>query len=562
MTPDTLGYCRVSTESQAREDKTSIADQRAAIERLAETLGRQLSDAAVFTDAGVSGADAEGRPAFMRLVAFCEANRRSARSPGYVLVLNDSRFGRFRDPEEAVVWRFRLKQAGWLVRFAEGDETQDPLGRSVIRTVHAAQASAYRANIQANAKRGARGTAAQGYWQNEAPLGYRRLATRNGADPVVLEPGQRKADDQKVRLTPGPEPEQALVRWIFDSYAGGTYSLGKLSRELRRGGCVSGPVPPRRWSRGTVEAVLRNVAYVGDVVWCRRPHDKQERRETPVRAQSEWVTTPDAHPPLIGRELFAAVQARLRTNAKQIRRTDGSYFLSGLLTCAQCGNVYVGGGGPKNKRDPKDPDRYRFYKDGGGINDKDACSGRLGTLQKRFVEPAVLDVIAAEVARPEVQRAIAKELDRVLSATHDDQAATRKQLERDRSRLTAQRDALVAAVARGVMSDDDARNTLARLRAEIDQVTAALERVRFHQRTTNVVESEKERLLALARDFRARAAEAPGPALRELIRPWLANAVVDKEKRTIALSIRRVPADMLLSLSPVRGSRSPVAAGG
>src|SRR5690348_17681845 len=110
MTPDTLGYCRVSTESQAREDKTSIADQRAAIERLAETLGRQLSDAAVFTDAGVSGADAEGRPAFMRLVAFCEANRRSARSPGYVLVLNDSRFGRFRDPEEAVVWRFRRSE--------------------------------------------------------------------------------------------------------------------------------------------------------------------------------------------------------------------------------------------------------------------------------------------------------------------------------------------------------------------------------------------------------------------------------------------------------------------
>src|SRR5690348_10447545 len=159
---DAVGYCRVSTESQAREDRTSLADQRDAVEALATRIGRALTSDSWFVDAGVSGADAEGRSAFMRLVAYCEAHRRPVRSPGYVLVLNDSRFGRFRDPDEAAAWRYRLKQCGWVVRFAESDDTTDPIGRSVLRAVGAAQASEYRASISRNAKRGARGSAEQG----------------------------------------------------------------------------------------------------------------------------------------------------------------------------------------------------------------------------------------------------------------------------------------------------------------------------------------------------------------------------------------------------------------
>jgi hypothetical protein len=49
-------------------------------------------------------------------------------------------------------------------------------------------------------------------------------------------------------------------------------------------------------------------------------------------------------------------------------------------------------------------------------------------------------------------------------------------------------------------------------------------------------------MVALASDFPARAREASGPVLRELLRPWLADAVVDKEARTLTLSIRCIPA--------------------
>src|SRR5207249_4484520 len=107
------------TEDQATDRKTSLADQRAALAALASQLGRQLDQ--VFEDAGASGATAEGRRGFTSLVAFCCTHARSPRAPGTVLVLNDSRWGRFRDPEEATYWRVELRRHGWLVRFVEGD---------------------------------------------------------------------------------------------------------------------------------------------------------------------------------------------------------------------------------------------------------------------------------------------------------------------------------------------------------------------------------------------------------------------------------------------------------
>jgi len=70
------------------------------------------------------------------------------------------------------------------------------------------------------------------------------------------------------------------------------------------------------------------------------------------------------------------------------------------------------------------------------------------------------------------------------------------------------------------------------------------ERHRFVGRSTGRLAAERDAMVALASDFAARAREATGPALRELVRPWLANAVVDKEARTLTLSIRCIPATL------------------
>jgi DNA invertase Pin-like site-specific DNA recombinase len=542
--PDVIGYARVSTESQAVEDKSSLADQRAAISALAARLGRTLDPAHVFEDAGASGQTAD-RPGFMRLLAYCADHARPRHNPGLILVLNDSRFGRFADPEDATYWRVELKKRGWLVRFVENDDTEDSLTRNVLRAIHSAQASAYVQAVKANAQRGARGTAAQGYWQNEAPLGYRRVAT-GPSGTRVLQPGQRKADDEKVRLGLGPEREHEIVRWMFERYASGEVSLGMLVHELAQ------RLPERRWSRGTVGAILRNPAYAGDVVWCRRPHDKMERQERPTRSREEWVIKPDAHAAVVSHDLFAAVQARLALNKRQTRAVAGTYALTGLMHCAHCGRPYIGGGGPKGP--PGDPRRYRFYKDSGEC----AAEGYLGTLQQRIIEPRVVRAIADVVRQPAIQHAIVEALDEALGRATEDQHNELRLNQVELERLRKERERLIAAVASGILRGDEVRDHMAAVRQRLDAVTANIEQLRFAERQHTALASEREQMLRLATDFPALARKLSGPALRELVRPWLQDALVDKERRTVTMTIRRVPAAstfVLLSGPPGRGSR-------
>jgi DNA invertase Pin-like site-specific DNA recombinase len=270
-----IGYIRVSTEEQARADRSSPTQQRAAIHSLADRFGLPIEQ--IFDDLGVSGGSAEKRPGFMALVAWCQAHPTTARAPGAVLVLNDSRWGRFDDPMESSYWMMELKKkAGWVVRFVEADDTEDKTVRSIMRALYAGQATAYRDQIKANAARGARGSAAQGFWQNEAPLGYRREARDAAGRARVLEVGQRKGDTERVRLVPGPASEVAAIRWAFETYA----ATGASLRTIADGLTVRAPA--RRWSRGTVKALLTNPAYQGDVVWCRRPHDASLKTSDPT----------------------------------------------------------------------------------------------------------------------------------------------------------------------------------------------------------------------------------------------------------------------------------------
>lgn len=526
---DTLGYARVSTEQQATEQKTSLSDQKRLIAEKARSMGRVLETAGIFQDAGVSGATAEGRPAFMAMLRFCESNPRPASALGMIFVLNDSRFGRFDDPEEATHWRFVLKRLGWRVRFVEGDEVEDTFARGVIRFIGSAQASEYRANLKRTAKRAARSTAEKGLWQQEAPLGYRRLATRNDGAQRVLAIGQRKADDEVSRLTLGPEEEVEAIRWMFDSYANRGLSLGLLAREMVK------RFPFRAWGRQTVRMTLKNPAYTGDVVWCRRISDGVIR----VRDKSEWTVVRDAHPAIVSRQLYQGCQERMASNKRQTTATRGGYPLAGLIHCARCGMHFAGGGGRKGPA--QEPDRFRFYKDTGSTLRIPVCPPPITTLRKRWLETAVIDAVAEMVADPLTQKTIREEVQAQMTTARDSDKERRVSLERDRDRLIEQRKRLVAAVASGTLKDSEAASNLAELRTRIGSADAEIERLRFTVRAQLPDREEIERMIQVAQDFPTQVRRLTGVALREALRPWIASAVVDKEKRLLTLTLWRVP---------------------
>lgn len=530
-----VGYVRVSTERQAGEQYTSLADQRKAIEALAERLKVRVGE--WFRDEGASGATVTGRPAFRAMLDACEANPRRMDSPGLVLVLNDSRFGRFPDPDEAAALRFRFKQSGWIVRFAEGDETEDITFRSVIRSLGSAQASEYRRNLQRNSRRGMRGAAEQGYWTRRAPFGYRRIVVYPPEARRVLEPTAHKSDKEKVSLTPD-EREAGIVRWMFETYASGRASLYDLARELTT------MVPERKWGGQVIRVMLMNPTYLGDVVAGRRPASRIERRLWSPAPRGEWYGKRGAHPAIVDRAIFDRVQARLEENRRLRRGVDhrAHYVLTGLIRCPYCGSHYVGGGGGRSKSDPSKPRRiYRCGTVGRTGEYRTACPGTIGTITQHILESAVIDTLSGVIGSPRMRTVISRELDRVMDEIANGSPASRTRSKDAERTLVARRERLVARISDGTLTREEAASQLAQIRDALARIEAEREEDRVRQARRAVIGEERDRLLELVLDFPAQARRLGGVELRELIRPWLAGATFDKETRVLTLEIRRIP---------------------
>lgn len=510
-----IGYLRVSTERQADEVRTSLADQEKAIRARAARLGLEVL--AWYRDEGVSGATVHARPAFRALLAWCAEHPCPPRSPGFVLVLNDSRFGRFDDPEEAAYWRHHLLRVGWHVRFAEGDESDDLTARSVMRAIGSAQASEYRRTLQRNSRRGMRGAMQLGYWTREAPFGYRRCVVYPEGRARVLGRGVPKSGDEKVRLTPH-EGEAALVRWAFSAYAAGEESLGSLALQLQQ------RAPGRRWSRTVLHHMLRNAAYVGDVEGGRRAEGE------PI----DVYVCRDAHPALVSRDVFAGVQARLSGNRRIGRGRRVAYVLSGLILCPHCGEPYVGGGhgGRKTARQP-DP---RIYRDRGGP--RGLCPGRIGCVMRHILDGAVLGVLTETITSPAVLAGLERNVDDALGAGSDQIDEAVRSLQAERARIRSRIDRLVGAVADGTLQYTEARRQLARERQRVATIDAEIAAT-LEARPEDLAQA-RAHVLASARDADLISRMAPFK-VQEFVRTWLAGATFDKRTRELEMAINPLP---------------------
>ena len=547
---DTIEYRRVSSSAQAADDKSSLSDQGAANAAEAARRGRHIG--LTFIEPGVSGATAD-RPEFQRMIAFCEDHPRPKKSSGYVFALNDSRFGRFDDVDEAAYWRHRLNVAGWIVQFAESDDIQHPTARAVVRTINSAQSADYRRNLSANSRRGKRGTATQGYWVTKAPFGYRRMVVvpveRSGH---VLENGVPKAKDERIKLAFGPDREVRIVRWMFAAYNSGRHSITSITRRLQK-------LDTRlAWSRSFVHRVLSNPAYAGDVVGGRIRHDYHADDFVPKRDKSEWYFKLNAHPPLVSRELFDCIQRRLAAQSKHTAAPEKAYALSGIVKCAHCGEPYVGGGGGRDPRNPKTV--RRFYKDRGG-NEPSKCTTPLGTISRHILEHAVVSAIGEEVARPQTQAIIAEELDRLIGESEANLRTGAKETEAERRRLEKKRATLVEALGDGTLTKDEAAPALSQIRDALALLNQQVERSRHIGFARSRLGTERDRILTHARDFTATVQNLSGGALREFLAPWILAATFDKTARSLSLTMRLVPvtAPLLLSTSRETDSPSPAA---
>ena len=165
------------------------------------------------------------------------------------------------------------------------------------------------------------------------------------------------------------EPEAAkIVRRIFEEYASGDGIQSIIDRlfedrvhrisdynQYHHVYCQDGE-NLHQWGNSSIRAVLNRNNYYGDLVQ-RKYESRFQRGEKwcDILDESQWIITPNAHEPIISRELFEKAQVRLKAAQQKATKTtagweDDERAFYNVFYCGDCkrkmctrryrGNVY------------------------------------------------------------------------------------------------------------------------------------------------------------------------------------------------------------------------------
>ena len=303
-------YARVSTLSEEQEE--SYETQKVYYTKLIDATPN-WEFAGLYTDHGLSGTSAKGRPGFMAMIE--DARKKKF---DLILVKSLSRFAR--NAKETQDYVHELKGYHIEVWFdRENLSSFDPSSEMVFNML----ASMAQEEIRATSER------VKWSLQKHAEMGIRHL----GSNHVL------GYDEIKGKLTPN---EQAwMVYQIFSDYAAGV-SLTDILTRLSEAGATGQTGKPMRISG--LQYILRNEIYVGDRLLQKQAprHYLTKRPDETEPYKSIYIS--DDHEGIVSREMWDAVQARLRKTKKAwdqgIHKRSSSHFLYGKVFCGDCGAPY------------------------------------------------------------------------------------------------------------------------------------------------------------------------------------------------------------------------------
>jgi site-specific DNA recombinase len=292
-------YLRVSTKEQAEKDGDpegySIPAQRDACRRKAAALHADVVEE--FLDAGESARSVD-RPQLQRLLKFVAQEKLD-----FLIVHKVDRLARNRADD--VMINLVLQQAGvTLVSCSENiDETPSGV---LLHGIMASIAEFYSRNLGTEALKGMTEKARRGGTVVKAPLGYRNVG--------------KLIEGREARTVEFDQQRFELVKWAFEAYATGDWTLHQLHAELTARGLTTvatmkrteKPVPLSR-----LHAMLQNRYYIGKVNF-------------------KGVEYDGTHKPLVSLETFAAVQAVLDSHRNGEKQRVHQHYLKGTLVCGVC----------------------------------------------------------------------------------------------------------------------------------------------------------------------------------------------------------------------------------
>jgi DNA invertase Pin-like site-specific DNA recombinase len=326
---DAAAYYRMSDDRQ----ENSIARQQSQVVPYAAAHNYRI--VCTYTDLGISGSEITKRKDFQRML-------RDAQTGAFQAILCDDkdRFGRFDSIDLGEVVAPLRRKGVWVDTVANGKVDWESFsGRITDAVLQEAK------NLEQDA-------ISRRVLTDALPLA--RAAVFTGG-PVLY--GFKLQPHPTRKFVYAPDGHKAeVVRWMFKRYAEGA-TARMIAQELHDRG-VRSPRGGEWWNPNTILSLLTNRRYLGDWTWGVIASGKRNRhagngsvektaRQGPRcvrRPQGDWIVTPESHEALVDRDLFEAVQARLKDNKGRStpHQGGGNFVLSKLLVCGHCGAYLLG----------------------------------------------------------------------------------------------------------------------------------------------------------------------------------------------------------------------------
>lgn len=93
------------------------------------------------------------------------------------------------------------------------------------------------------------------------------------------------------------------------------------------------------WSTITIDTILKNRVYVGDMVQGRQRVKSYKIHIQERVPEEEWFIVENTHEAIIDRETFEKVQSLLKRDTRTAPKEKQLYLFSGFLKCADCGRA-------------------------------------------------------------------------------------------------------------------------------------------------------------------------------------------------------------------------------
>jgi len=300
-----IAYYRHSAEDK-QENSVAIQHDHALIFAKQHSLNLMHYE----SDEGVSGLSAS-RPGFERLFDNWITNP-DAPDFRYVLVLDETRWGRWQDPDEAAYWTMICKKHGkQVVYISRGfPKEEQKLLSSLETSIGRYMAAEYSRQLSDKVWHGSMKVSEQGFSAGgTAPYGYARVLLDEKHNRIgVLRKGEHKViANQRVTFEPADDNTPRIVFEIFDLFVNYWASPAEIAERLNERGVLS--ATGKTWDASKVLRVLSNEAYTGTRVYNKTWHRlKQKQRQNP---RDEWVRSTNAFEAIVSQDMFQKAQERM-----------------------------------------------------------------------------------------------------------------------------------------------------------------------------------------------------------------------------------------------------------